>query len=106
VKIGIPLFGKRVSPHYSTAPEMFVVLTHGSTIYSTTLLNLAKLSLTEKRRKVISLGIEVIICGGIDETNREWLRQKGIRIIDNKMGEAMDVVSAFLTDQSEESSVL
>lgn len=100
MKIGIPLFGKRVSPHYSTAPELFVILTHGNTIYSTSILNLSRLSLTEKRRKLIALGIETVICGGIDEATREWLRQKNIRVIENMMGEAMEVLSGFLLNET------
>jgi len=100
MKIGIPLFGKRVSPHYSTAPELFVILTHDNTIYSTSILNLSRLSLTEKRRKLITLGIETVICGGIDEATREWLRQKNIRVIENMMGEAMEVLSGFLLNEA------
>jgi len=100
MKIGIPLFGKRVSPHYSTAPELFVILTHGNTIYSTTILNLSQLSLTEKRRKLVALGIETVICGGIDEETSEWLRKKNIRVIENMMGKAMDVLSGFLLDEA------
>jgi len=105
MKIGMPLFGKRVSPHYSTAPELFVILTHGNTIYSTSVLNLSRLSLTERRRKLIELGIETVICGGIDEANREWLRQKNIRVVENMMGEAMEVLLDFLLKETETGSV-
>lgn len=105
MKIAIPLFGKRVSPHYSTAPELFVILTHGNKVYSTTILNLSKLSLTEKRRKLITLGIETIICGGIDEATREWLRQKDIRVIENVMGEAMEALSDFLSSEMEKEDI-
>lgn len=104
MNIGIPLFKDRVSPHFSTAPEMLVAIIKNDIIYSVTKLNFTKISSIEKRRKLINLGIDTIICGGIDEITKEWLKHKGIHVIENVMGNAMDVLSAFLSKRVIDSS--
>jgi predicted Fe-Mo cluster-binding NifX family protein len=96
MKIGIPLFGKRVSPHFATAPELLVVLVEGQTVYSTSRLDFSRVSLTEKKRKIRDMGIETLFCGGIDNETKGWFEQRGIRVIGNTMGEATEVISSFL----------
>lgn len=104
MNVAIPLYKGRVSPHFSTAPEMLIVLIKKDIIYSVTKLNFDKLSSTEKRRKLINLGIDTIICGGIDETTKEWLKHKGIHVIENVMGDAMDVLYTFVNKRVVDSS--
>lgn len=50
------------------------------------------------------MGIEVLICGGIDRTNKAFFEEKGICVINNVVGEAMDVLVRFLTETVEGSS--
>ncbi len=108
MKIGIPLFKNRISPHFSTAPEMLVVTISTHAVYSTSRLNLSNLTLTEKKRKVIFLGIDTLICGGIDGKTKEWFIQKGIRVIENIMGEVEDILSDYLNSigNSDSSSLI
>lgn len=101
MKIAIPLFKERVSPHFSTAPELFVFLTRGRNVCSTSRLFFSDLSLVGKRRKIIGMGIEVLICGGIEEKNKTFFEERGILIIDNVVGEATDVLARFLTETRE-----
>lgn len=98
MKIGIPLFGKRVSPHFATAPEFLVVLVEGQTVYSTSRLDFSRVSLTEKKRKIRDMRIETLFCGGIDNETKEWFEQRGIRVIGNTMGEATEVVASLLME--------
>jgi len=72
------------------------VLIEKNKVYFVQKLNVAQLSGLERRKKIVSLGVDTILCGGIDEVSREWFRLKGIRIIENIMGDAMDALNDFL----------
>jgi predicted Fe-Mo cluster-binding NifX family protein len=96
MNIAIPLFKDRVSPHFSTAPEMLIVLVEKNKVYSVSRLNMAQLSGLERRKKIVSLGVDTILCGGIDGLSKEWFRLKGITIVENIMGDAMDALNDFL----------
>ena len=92
------MFGKRVSPHFSTAPELLIVLAQGRSICSTLRFHFSRLSPSGKMKRLLSLGVEVLICGGIDAATRKWLEKRGIRVIDNMVGEAMEVLPRLLND--------
>jgi predicted Fe-Mo cluster-binding NifX family protein len=96
MNIAIPLFKDRVSPHFSTAPEILIVLVEKNNVYFVSRLNIAQLSGPERRKKIVSLGVDTILCGGIDGVSKEWFRLKGISVIENIMGDAMDALNDFL----------
>ena len=95
--IAIPLFGERVSPHFSTAPELLVVLTREQTICSTMRFHFATASLAEKKKRLLSLGVETLICGGIDRGTQGWLQKRGIHVIANVLGEAEDALTKCMS---------
>jgi predicted Fe-Mo cluster-binding NifX family protein len=94
--IAIPLFGERVSPHFSTAPELLVVLAQEQTVFSMMRFHLATASLSEKKKKILFLGVDILVCGGIDRATQEWLQKRGIHVIANVLGEAEDVLPNLL----------
>lgn len=94
----IPLFGERISPHFSTAPEALVVESEGGCV-SMRKLDLSSLSLSERKAKIVSLGADMICCGGIDRATRNWFERKGIRVNYNLIGNAMEVVQRCLNAQ-------
>ena len=96
MKVVVPLFKGRVSPHFSTALEALLVQTEGTRICSTWKIDLASLSPTERRIKFLGLGIEALFCGGIDEATRCWFEKQGIRVEDNRMGNAMEMLNGHL----------
>ncbi len=91
--VAIPLFGERVSPHFSTARVLLVILVQEQTVSSTMRLHFSTDSLSERKLKILSLGVEVLVCGGIDRGTEEWLEKRGIRVISNIAGEAGEVLS-------------
>jgi predicted Fe-Mo cluster-binding NifX family protein len=96
MKVAIPLFKDRVSPHFSTAPEALLVQTEDGRVCATWKIDLARLSSAERRVKFLSLGIEALICGGIDRATRCWFEKQGIRVADNRMGNAMEMLNGHL----------
>jgi len=99
--IAMPLFGKRVSPHFSTAPELLVVLAEAKRVSSMMRLNVAKTSLSEKKQKILSLGVDTLVCGGIDRATQSWLQKRGVQVIANVSGEAEDVLTNLLREVQE-----
>ena len=97
MKVAIPLFKDRVSPHFSTAPEALLVQTEGGRVRATWKIDLARLSPMERRVKFLGLGIEALFCGGIDETSRSCFERQGIRVEDNRMGNAMEILERYLS---------
>jgi len=96
MKVAIPLFKDRVSPHFSTAPEALLVQTENGRVCATWRIDLAHLSPTERRIKFLGLGIDELFCGGIDEATRCWFEKQGIRVEDNRMGNAMEMLIGHL----------
>ena len=99
MKVAIPLFRDRISPHFSTAPEALLVQTEAGRICATWKIDLTRLSSAERRGKFLSLGIEALICGGIDETSRSWFEKKGIHVEDNRMGNALEMLLEHLSSE-------
>ena len=98
MKIAIPLFGERVSPHFRTAPEILIVLCQEGNETSTLKFDISNLSLTEKKTKILSFNVDTIICGGIDSDTRQWFEHRGIEVIENVMGKAMEVFFNHLNE--------
>lgn len=100
MKIAIPLFGERVSPHFATAPEALLIQTEGGRICATWKIDLSLLSATERRVKFLGLGIEALICGGIDEASRSWFEKQGVHVEADRMGNARDEIGRCLSGQT------
>lgn len=96
--VAIPLFGERVSLHFSIAPELLVVAVEGRNVVSRMRFPMGASSLAEKKSKIISLGVDTLVCGGIDRATQDRLQRRGIHVIANVSGEAEDVLSDLLED--------
>ncbi len=93
MKIAIPLFNERVAPDFSTAPELLVVVSQRGKVSCRWRMQVSQLSSSEKVRKMAALGIDRLICGGIDESSRAWLQRRGIEVIPDAAGQAEEVLS-------------
>ena len=52
----------------------------------------------EIARRLVSLGIQYIICGGIHRTYKDWLIRNGITVMENQRGIAMEVIKKLLNE--------
>lgn len=94
--IAIPMFRRRVSPHFSTAPELLVVQSDGHTIWSRLRVSLRQASLVERKKRLLALGVDILICGGMDRATQEWFERRKVRLITNIMGDVEEVLSEIL----------
>jgi len=100
VKIAIPLFKDRVSPHFGASSTFLLVETDGTTICREATWNLPGEGPMEIARRLADLGIEELICGGIQSHCKNWLISKGIKVVDNQKGRVREVVEALFGKKS------
>lgn len=96
MKLAIPLFGPRVSPRLDHAPRLLLLTLEGGRVASREEMPLNFLTLRQRVEKLKELGVESVICGGIDESSKCWLIEQKIQVISLVTGEASRAVIDFL----------
>ena len=98
IKVAVPLFNNRISPHFGASAKMLLVMIEGGVIQSEASWDVGGESPMEIARRLASLGIQYIVCGGIHRTYKEWLITKGITVMENQRGVAMEVIKRLLNE--------
>jgi len=88
MKIAVPLFKDRVSPHFGASSTVLLVETDGATVCREATWEIKGERPMEMARRLADLGAEEIVCGGIQHRYKEWLIRKGIKALDNQRGVA------------------
>lgn len=96
VKIAVAIFGKRVSPRFDFAPRLLIADLVDSTREPPMNLDMTAWSPDERPDKLAKLGIDVLICGGIDRLSIERCRELGVDVFPWVSGAADDVIPSFL----------
>lgn len=96
MKIAIPLFKERVSPHFGSSSKILLLETNGTMICQETIQNVGGDSPMEIARRLVDLGVEKVICGGIQYHYKDWLIRKGVAVVDNQRGMAKEVIQYLL----------
>jgi predicted Fe-Mo cluster-binding NifX family protein len=52
----------------------------------------------EIARRLVSLDIQYVICGGIHRTYKDWLIRNGITVMENRRGIAREVIKELLNE--------
>lgn len=96
MRLAIPLFGPRVSPRFDHAPRLLLLSVEGRRVVAREEISLFHLTPWQRVEKLKELGAQVVICGGIDQTCRQWLAASRIQVIPQVGGEAGQAVNDFL----------
>jgi predicted Fe-Mo cluster-binding NifX family protein len=97
MKIAIPLFGSRVSPRFGCESEILIVdIEQGKEINRRTFSTIG-LGISHQISLLSSLGVDTLICGGIDIFCRRSLSARGFQLIPGVIGEADEVLKYFLS---------
>jgi predicted Fe-Mo cluster-binding NifX family protein len=94
--IAIPVFRRRVSPNFSTAPEVLVVQSDGHTIWSRLRVSVAQASLDERKKRLLALGVDTLICGGMDRATQDWFERRKVHLLTNIVGDVQEVLSKVM----------
>jgi predicted Fe-Mo cluster-binding NifX family protein len=97
-KVAVPLFKDRVSPHFGASPKVLLVMIEHGVIQSEATWDVGGESPMEIARRLVSLGIQYVICGGIHRPYKDWLIRNGITVMENQRGIAMEVIKKLLKE--------
>lgn len=101
MKIAIALFGTRVSPRFDCAPVLRVVETDNGEILNIREISLEECNVMDRIKKLEELGIDALICGGIDVFSSGRLNFSRMKVYSWITGGADDALSCLLKGQLE-----
>jgi len=96
MKIAVPLFKERVSPHFGSSSLIMLLEIRGDRIEKEVVWDVGGESPMEIARRLVNLDVKKLICGGIQSDYKEWLVRKGIEVIDNQKGLVKDIIQKLL----------
>ena len=96
MRIAIPVFGTRVSPRFDCAQEFLLIDIDDGTVARKERFGVGNAVPLERVRTLAGLGVEAIVCGGIDIFSAQQLAAHGIRAYSWVTGEAEDALRCFL----------
>ena len=87
IKVFVPLFGEEVAPRFDLATEVLLAeCSEDGRQINERVLMLPNPSAERLCQMILSEGIDVVICGGIEQEFYDYLTWKQIQVIDNVIG--------------------
>ena len=99
MNVAIPLFGNWISPRFGFSQEMWILTIEDGKVISQRTISMAGLALPQWFNQLSSLGIDTLICGGIDGFCYRQLENLEISVIPEIAGEANEALNLFLNGQ-------
>ena len=96
MKIAIATFATRVSPRFDCAESILVVTTDEGEPSKRQELSTSDWAPHERINRLLELGVDTVICGGIDRWSAASLQSAGVTIYGWVTGEAEDALAALL----------
>ena len=96
MKVAIPMFGERIAPRFDCAEGFLVVETENGEIVSRKELPVGHFTPFDRIRVLSQLGINTLICSGIDGFCARQLAFHGLKVYSSITGEAEDALRSFL----------
>jgi predicted Fe-Mo cluster-binding NifX family protein len=92
----ICLYGNEVTPRFDLTREvMIAVISDSGKVQKEKELVLPQASVEIICNMILSEGIQVVICGGIEEEYYQYLTWKNVTVLDSVIGECKDVLKRF-----------
>ena len=96
MKIAIPMFNSRVSPRFDFASKMLVATVEGTKVVDRENYSLINLNPIRRSSLLYELGVNVLICGGINNFSQRLITGNGIDVIPMVQGEVEEVLNLFI----------
>ena len=96
MKIAIPTFATRVSPRFDCAQSILMVTVERGESSKREELAASHWAPHERISRLLELGVDTVICGGIDRLSVAWLRSAGVTVYGWVTGETEDALRALL----------
>jgi predicted Fe-Mo cluster-binding NifX family protein len=95
MKLAIPIWQSRVSPVFDVAGRCLIVELEAGVERARAEVPVKEEGAAARTSRLISLGVETLICGAISKTLEMMLLASGITVIPRICGDADDVLRAF-----------
>ena len=96
MKIAIPTFATRVSPRFDCAQSILVVTIENGEASERQELTADNWAPHERINRLLELGVDTVICGGIDRWSVASLQSAGVTVYGWITGEIEDALAAML----------
>ena len=96
MKLAMPVFGERVSPRFDCAASFLVADVQEGRFVERHEFEAVDWAPHERINRLIQLGVNTVICGGIDRWSAESLRSVGITLYGWISGSIEDTLAALL----------
>ncbi len=96
MKIAVPLFHKRISPRFDCAETFLLAIAEKGEVIDRVKLAAAEWTPGKRVDKLKNLGVDTLICGGIDEISARGLIFDGISSFSWVTGDAEDALQILL----------
>jgi predicted Fe-Mo cluster-binding NifX family protein len=106
MKVAIPVFGPRVSPRFDCAPRLLLLTLQDGKIVERQELHLIPSGPWQRVEKLKELGVQALICGGIDVNSAQLLNNHQIQVIGWVAGEVEEALKYFLRGKLRPGSAL
>lgn len=101
MKIAIPLFDIRISPRFDCAQSFLIAETENGKVIERKELQAGLWTPLERVKKLRDLGVDTLICGGIDEVSARRFISCRIRIYSWVTGGAEEAIDSLLRGELE-----
>ena len=99
IKIAVPLFKERVAPYFGASSKILLVEMQGDAVAHEATWDVGGVGAMEIARRLVDLGVEKLICGGIQNRYKNWLVGRGVTVVENQRGPAWDLVLSLTRSQ-------
>lgn len=107
MKVAMPVFGTRVSPHFDYAPCINVfTLDNGRKVQERSEIVTTNWPPIKRVEHISGLGVGVVICGGISWFSERMLISRGIKVYSWVTGEAEHAINTFFRGELESRSMV
>ena len=96
MKIAIPRFGERVAPCFEYSATIAVFEIRKKRIVGQTDFTLQSTNSFDRLRLLKDQGVEVLICGGIQDRFEDMVKANGIQVVSWVSGDVESLLSQFL----------
>jgi predicted Fe-Mo cluster-binding NifX family protein len=98
VKLAVATFGERVSPRFDCAQTFLLVTFHEGQYSRRQELSASGWGPGERLERLVALGVEAVVCGGIDLRSAEWLQAAGVKVYARRTGKVEDVLTSLVRE--------
>jgi predicted Fe-Mo cluster-binding NifX family protein len=106
-KILIPLYENDVAPRFDLATDVLIASDGGATdLEEHKMVVLPRASADQLCHLAVTENVQVVICGGIENTYYRYLTWKGIEVIDSVIGHCQSALQRYADRKLEPGDIL